>query len=146
VVTDRASRFGSNVDLQQVFKTLPVENGRIQINFDNEGRVVQVVSSYAPVAGASEQVTIPKPQATETAIAEFLRTTPLSASKRDEQQKTNQARVGRTDLQLRQPPKIDDIFFIREERLHRAYKTLIEASRPFGIKEIVTDAATGEVL
>ena len=146
LLAEKSSRVSANVEFQQMFRGLPVENGRIQINFDNEGHVLQVVSSYAPVAGASEQVTITKQQASETALNEFLRTTSLTLSKRDQQQASQVARVSRSELQLRQPPKIDDVFFIRQERLRRAYKTLIEAIRPFGIKEIVTDASSGEVL
>lgn len=147
VLEARENHFGTNVEFQQVFKGLPVENGRIKINFDKEGRVLHVVSSYAPTAGSSDRVDRSKEQAAETATAEFLRTTPVYASKLDEQEQTKAVFVARCPFKKSAPKvKVDDVYFVRKDRLHRAFKTFISAVKPFGIKEIITDAQDDAVL
>src|SRR6185369_13065851 len=76
-VTDaRANPFGDNVELQQVYKGLPVENARIQVNFDKAGFVVQLVNSYMAPINALERITHSKEQAVNQARQEFSRTTP----------------------------------------------------------------------
>ena len=146
VLEVRDSPFGANVEFQQVFKGLPVENGRIKINFDKEGRVLHVISSYTPTAGSSDRADRSRNDAAETAIAEFLRTTPIYVSKLDEQEQTNAVFVGRADMKFAQQAKVDDTYFVRNDRLRRAFKTFISAVKPFGIKEIITDAQDGAVL
>lgn len=146
VGTSRVTKFGANLELLQVFKQLPVDNGRVQINFDKEGRVVQFVSSVTPTAGAIERVTISPERAVQIAIQEFLRTTLVYYSKTDEQQKEGGALVSQPDLRLNAPATVEDVFFARKERLRTAYKILINAAKPFGIKEFVIDANDGNVL
>jgi hypothetical protein len=143
--TSRTTKFGVHVELLQLFKQLPVENGRVQINFDKEGHVVQFVSSVTPTAGAVESVTISKEQAIQAATKEFLRTTLVQHSKTDEQQKKSDTLVKQSDFELKVPPKVEDVFFAKE-RLRTAYKIRINAAKPFGIKEFVIDANDGNVL
>lgn len=142
----RVTRFGANLELQQVFKQLPVENGRVQINFDKEGRVVQFVSSVTRTAGAIDRATISKERAIQIAIEEFLRTTLVFRFKTDEQERSRGTLVSQSDLRLNVPPRVDDVFFARKERLRAAYKIRINAAKPFGIKEFVIDANNGDVL
>lgn len=147
LINNKVSDFGSHVEFQQILKGLPVENGRVQINFDKEGRVINVVSSIAPTAGALEQTSVTPAQATEIAIFEFLRTTPHNPSK-DEQQDNAQRKapaITRDQLELNAKSKVEDVFFANKS-LRRAYKILISATIPFGIKEFVTDANNGEIL
>lgn len=141
----RESPFGANVEFQQIFNALPVENGRIKINFDKDGRVLQVVSSYASSAGSVDQAVLSKDAATEKAIAEFLQTTPVPVVIPGRGIVSNKA-LSRSELKLVQDPKVDDVFFNNQGRLHRAFKTQISALKPFGVREIVTDAQGGTVL
>ena len=115
------------------------------------GACCRSVSSYTPVAGSLDQAAGSKEEATETAINEFLRITPLQISlpyysQVHGQKKSEADSSSRSELKLVQDPKVEDVFFSREERLHRAFKTLISSVEPFGIKEIVTDAQDSEVL
>ena len=154
VLNENARPFGANVEFQQIWKGLPVENGRIQINFDQQGHVVQVVNSYTPTTDDLDQTSIPKEQAVETAINEFLRITPDNPSDSEEQEtKTEQPQnnpagntVSRDQLRLKEDPKVDDVFVDRNGRLHRAYRISINALLPFGSKQFVTDANSGEIL
>ena len=146
VLEARDTPVGANVEFQQTFNALPVENGRIKINFDKDGHVLQFVSSYAPTAGSVDQAVLSKDAATEKAINEFLRTTPVPASKLNKQKESDTVLLSRSELKVVQDPKVEDVFFVRQERLHRAFKTLISAVKPFGIREIITDAQDGSVL
>jgi len=146
VGTSRITKFGANLELLQVFKQLPVDNGRVQINFDKEGCVVQFVSSVTPTAGAVERVTISKERAVQIAIQEFLRTTLVYHSKTAEQERKGGILVSQSDLYLNAPATVEDVFFARKERLRTAYKVRINAAKPFGIKEFVIDANEGDVL
>src|SRR5688572_19904991 len=146
VLNEKARQFGANVEFQQSFNGLPVENGRIQINFDPEGHVVHVVNSYTPPEGALDGISISKGQAEETVITEFLRTTRETPSKEEQNQETPSGKtVSRDELKL-ESSKVDDVFFAKNGRLHRAYRISIIAVRPFGIKQFVTDANSGEIL
>ena len=146
VVNEKARQFGANVEFQQLFNGLPVENGHIQINFDREGHVVHVVNSYTPHADALDRISVSKEQAVETVISEFLRTTAESPSKEEQHQETPSGKtVSREDLKL-ESSKVDDVVFARDGRLHRAYRISLIAVRPFGIKQFVTDANSGEIL
>jgi len=116
---------------------------------------LHVVSSYAPTAGSSDAADRSTEQAAETATAEFLRATPVYSSKLDEQEQTKAVSVCPRGLKLAQKAdaknlaqnvKVDDVYFARKDRLRRAHKTLISAVKPFGIKEIITDAQDGAVL
>ena len=144
--TSKVTQFGAHLELQQFFKQLPVENGRVQINFDKEGRIVQFVSSITPTAGAVDRATITKDQAVQIAIEEFLLTTLVYRFKMDQERRTRGVLVSQSDLHLNVPPKVEDVFFARNERLRIAYKIRINAANPFGIKEFVIDANDGEVL
>ena len=146
VVTSRVTKFSAHIELQQIFKQLPVDNGRVRINFDKEGRVVQFVSSYTPTAGAVDSVTLSKARAIQIAIGEFLRTTLVYSDITDEQRKRRGTSVPQSDLYLKVPPRVENVFFARNERLRTAYKIHINAAKPFGIKEFVIDANNGEVL
>jgi hypothetical protein len=142
----RVTKFGAHLELQQLFKNLLVENGRIQINFDKEGRVVQFISSVTPAAGALESATISKERAIHIATEEFLRTTLVYSDKSDEQRRRRGTLVNQSYLRLNVPPRVEDVFFARKERLRTAYEIRINAANPFGIKEFVIDANNGDVL
>ena len=150
LLSEKARSFGSNVEFQQTLNGLPVENGRIKVNFDKKGHVVHVVNSYTPPAGAVDQTSVGKERAAEIVINEFLRTTPHNPSKDEQQQKQQQENskiVSRADLQLRKgSPRVDDVFFSRNGRLHRAYRISITADRPFGSKQFVVDANSAEIV
>lgn len=147
VLNEKARKFGANVEFQQIWNGLPVENGRIQINFDREGYPVQVASSYMPTANASDQTTVTKEQAEDAVLAEFVRTTPDEPSKSDQQEGKSSAKtIERSELKLTEDPKIEDVFFARRGLLRRAYQITVKAEQPFGIKQFVTDANSGEIL
>lgn len=147
LLNENARPFGANVEFQQFWKDLPVENGRIQINFDKYGHVLQVVNTYVKPTPELDQTNIPKTRAVETTINEFLRITPDNPSQ-DEQQQKNPTRntVSRDQLRLKEDPKVHDVFVNRNGRLHRAYRISINALQPFGSKEFVTDANSDEIL
>lgn len=144
VIDTHVTTFGANVEFQQVFNKLPVENGRVKVNFDREGRVVHFISSYAPTANAEDKITVKKDKAVQTSIDEFLRTTAIHDSKNDEQ--TKRVIGSRNKERVKSRGEAEDVFFIKNERLRRAYKVLIDGEHPFGIKEFIIDANTGEVL
>lgn len=146
LVTSRVTKFSAHIEFQQIFKQLPVDNGRVQINFDKEGRVVQFVSSVTPTASAVDRVTISKDRAIQIAIQEFLRTTLVYSDITDEQRKRGGTLVPQSDLYLKAPPRVEDVFFAKKERLRTAYKIHINAAKPFGIKEFVIDANNSDVL
>jgi hypothetical protein len=146
IVDARSNTFSINVELQQFFKTLPVENARVQVNFDKAGYVVQVVNSYVPPVDTSEEASVPKERAISLARQEFSRLTPIYKSKVDEQEQANAVRIDPKDIKLAAPIKVDDVYFVSKDQLRRAYKTYIRASIPFGTKEIFLDAKTGDVL
>lgn len=147
LLNEKARSYSAHVEFQQIWKGLPVENGRIQISFDKQGHVVHVVNSYTPSANALDQTSVSKEQARETAINEFLRTTPENPSKQQQQQENRSGKiVSRDQLRLKEEPKVDDVYFAWKERLHRAYRISIKAVRPFGIKQFVIDANSGEIL
>lgn len=137
---------GAHVEMQQTFRGLPVENGRIKVNFDRDGRVVQFASSYMPPVRPLQAYRLGQMQAVQIAIAEFLRRTPIFESKLAEQQNFRGRVVTQGSMQLRQRPRIEPVFFIRQDSLHPAFKVFISAQRPFGIKEIVVDATDGRVM
>ena len=140
------AKFGAHVEYQQVFNELAVENGRVKVNFDREGRMVYFTSSYAPTTNAEDQLVLQKDKAVQAAIDEFLRTTPIYRSKDDEQTQSKAVLVSRDEARVKPRGEVEDIFFIKDERLRRAYKILIDGEHPFGVKEFVIDASTGEVL
>ena len=146
VIDTHATAFGANVEFQQFFNKLPVQNGRVKVNIDGEGRVVHFISSYAPTANAEDKITLEKDKAVQTSIDEFLRTTPLYYSKGDEQHQNKGTIVSRDKAQVKLRDEVEDVFFIKNERLRRAYKVLIDGEHPFGVKEFIIDANTAEVL
>lgn len=152
LLSEKARSFSAHAEFQQFRNELPVENGRIKVNFDKKGHVVQVVNSYTPPAGALDQTSISKERAADIGINEFLRTTPHNPSK-DEQQgkqpdaKVSEKRVNRSDLQMKEgEPRVDDVYFSRNGRLHRAYRISITADRPFGSKQFIVDANSAEIV
>jgi hypothetical protein len=147
VLTNRTTNFGANVELQQVVNGLLIENGRVQVNFDKEGRVVQFVSSYTPAGTPDkDRVTVTRPEAVKRAVVEFLRTTLIHTSKEQEQRQAKGIRVSVFDFRWESLPKVEDVFFARRRRVGRAYKVLIRGVNPFGIKEIIIDANSAAVL
>jgi M6 family metalloprotease-like protein len=52
----------------------------------------------------------------------------------------------RSELQLKEPAKVDDVYFARDGHPVRAYKIVVIATRPFGYKEFVVDATSGQIL
>lgn len=146
IIDARSNPFSTNVEMQQVFKGLAVENARLQVNFDKDGHPVQVVNSYTPPINVSDEITMSKEQAGNIARQEFSRTTPIYASKVDEQERARGVFVDAKDIKLAEPTKVDDVYFSQKDQLRRAYKTYIHANSPFGIKEIITDAGNGAVL
>src|ERR1044072_6694152 len=82
----------------------------------------------------------------EIAINEFLRTTPATPPDMREKQQRQFRILSRAELQLKEAPTIDDRFFVKDDRPVRAFKVLIKATRPFGIKAFVIDAVSGAVL
>ncbi|HEX6045905.1 MAG TPA: hypothetical protein VFZ22_15535, partial [Pyrinomonadaceae bacterium] len=148
VIDTDVANFSAHVEYQQVFNNLAVENGRVKVNFDSEGRMVYFTSSYAPTANADDDVGFQKGKAVQIAIDEFLRTTPPYGPKDDEQNQ-NQTKgvvVNRDEARVKPRGEVQDVFFIRNERLRRAYKIVIDGEYPFGVKEFVIDASNGEVL
>jgi M6 family metalloprotease-like protein len=145
-VSEKTTLGGGNVEFQQVYNGLPIENARVQVNLNREGRIIQIVNSYMPISGAIEQAKISKEQAAEIAIAEFLRTTPASERSKREKLSKNMQLLGRAELQLKEPPRISETFFVRLRSMVRAYKILITALKPFGVKEFVVDAISGSIL
>jgi M6 family metalloprotease-like protein len=146
VTFEKATAGGGSVEFQQTYKNLPVENAHVQVNFDREGRVIQVVNSYTPKAATTEQPSISKEQALEVALNEFLRTTPATPPDMREKRQRQFRTLSRAELQLKEAPKIDDTFFVKDDRPARAFKVLIKATRPFGIKAFVIDAVSSAVL
>lgn len=77
ILSQRSSPAGGHVEFQQIVEGMPVENGRVQVNLSRDGRVLQVVNSYAPLQPQGPaNPKLSKEQATEAALTEFLRTTP----------------------------------------------------------------------
>lgn len=144
VIDEKTTLGGGVAEFQQLYQSLPVENGRVQVSFDKEGRVIQAVSSYARAEGAQEQAVINREQATELSISLFLRS-PSTSPKRGGQQRSAQP-VPRSSLQLKETPQVTDTFFVKDGRLLRAYKIFINSAQPFGVREFVIDANTGELL
>ena len=145
LVAERTTGFGINVAFQQVLEGLPVENGRIKINFDKQGRVVQVVSSYTPITRPVKRALIEREQARNRAFTAFLNLTLIYTSKSTEQKELHGTRTARADMEL-VTTSVDDVYFIVRGRARRAYKVLISARNPLGLKELVIDANTGAVL
>ena len=146
IVDARSNPFGDNVEVQQFFDKRPVENARLQVNFDREGHVVHVVSSYTPPVNVSDQIAIAREQVENIGRQEFSRTTPIYASKVDAQDKSRAVQIAPADIKLAEPIKVEDVYFARKEQLRRAYKTYIHATNPFGVKQVVIDAYNGDVL
>jgi len=150
LLNGKARLFGTNVEFQQVFNGLAVENGRVKINFDKNGHVVQMVNSYTPPAGALDQISVSKERAADIVINEFLRTTPHFPSKAEQQQQQGDVSkkiINKDALQLKKgDPQVEDVFFSRKGRLHRAYRISITADKPFGSKQFVIDANSAEIV
>ena len=147
VLSQVVSKISGHVEFQQMVNGLPVENGRVQVNLSRDGRILHVVSSYAPFEprGAGVPV-LSRDQATEAAIAEFLRTTPEKPEDLRQRDHAPLIPLPRSELQLKEPVQVDDVYFALQGYPVRAYKVLVTATRPFGRKEFVVDAATGKIL
>lgn len=146
VISTTESKVSGHVEFQQMVNGLPVENGRLQVNLSRDGKILQVVNSYAPLPPSTTSPSITKEQATEAAIKEFLRTTSPDPEDLHERTKRPFAPLPRTELQLKKPVESEDVYFIVGEIPVRAYKVLVTATRPLGRKEFIVDATTGKIL
>jgi M6 family metalloprotease-like protein len=146
VLTEKNTLGGSSAEFQQSYNNLPVENGRIQVSLNKEGRIVHVTSSYTPIEGATDQAGLTKEQTLVRATDEFLRRAAVPNSYLPNRQTQIQQPRSRSELQLKETPKIEDTFFAQGGRLIRAYKILINATQPYGIMEFVVDANSGAIL
>jgi M6 family metalloprotease-like protein len=147
VLSQRSSSAGANVEFQQVVNSLPVENGRVQVNLSKDGRVLQVSNTYAPLAPQAQAAGgLSREQAIEAAITEFLRTTPARLPSMRDRGPVPFTPLARSELQLKAPPDAADVYFSVGGRPQRAYKIMITATRPQGRKEFIVDAATGRIL
>lgn len=146
VLVAKSTLGGGNVEFQQVYNGLPIENARLQVNLTKDGRVVQISNSYTSTQGAVDQPVLSKEQATESAINEFLRQAAQPDSYLNNQQRRYVSPVPRAQLQLKEAPQVNDSFFVQAGRPVRAYKILISATSPYGIMEFVIDATSGAIL
>ncbi|MGA9997011.1 MAG: M36 family metallopeptidase [Pyrinomonadaceae bacterium] len=146
VLVEKSTPGGGSVEFQQIYNNLPVENARVQVNLNKEGRVIQVSNFYTPTQDAVDQAAISKEQATENAVNEFLRTTPAYLPPKNERASRSIQALSRAQLQLKEAPKVEDLFFVQSGRPVRAYRVQINSARPFGVKEFVVDANSGAIL
>lgn len=146
VVNERTTDFSSHVELQQVFNKLPVENARLQVNFDKDGHVLMVENTYVQPVNVSDEIAVSRERLESIVRQEFSRTTPAYVSKVDEQEQKNAVFVEAKDIKLAAEIKVDEVYFARKDQLRRAHRTYVHADWPFGIKEIITDAGDGAVL
>ena len=147
VIVQTSTAVSSHVEFQQIANGLPVDNARIRVNLNKEGRILQVTSTYAPFAVTSGEPKISPQQAIELALQEYLNpaTQPFSG-KPAVPGAARPAPPDRKSLQLSGTPAVTDIFFAEQHQLRRAYKVLVKATVPFGIKEVVVDAQSGRIL
>lgn len=144
VIREHTSTAGQHVELQQTYQELPVENGRIKVNLDREGRVLQVVSSYLPSINIPVEMTITEDDAKERAIDRFIiEYSKLPMGPKDQDQK----KLKREDLKFEDPPKVERVVFLIDDKLRAtmAYKVFIDAGQT-GIMEFVVDGQTGDIL
>ncbi len=147
VLSQHTNSSSGQVEFQQMVGGLPVENARVQVSLSRDGRVLQVVNRYEPVAPKGIAApALSREQATEAAITEFLRTTPEKPPSLRERRAPVAVPLPRSQLQLKGTPSVEDVYFVRQGRLVRAYKITVIAARPSGTKEFIVDAATGEIL
>lgn len=68
------SKVSGHVEFQQIVNGLPLENAKVRVNLSKDGRVLQAVNRYAPLA-PQEPVTpvLSKDQAVEAAVTEYFR-------------------------------------------------------------------------
>src|SRR5688572_13814520 len=144
VVNEIAREFGTNVEFQQFWNGLPVENANLQINFDKDGHVVQVLNSYLPPETVLDKINVVKEKAAELVVNDFLRTTLDYASKSEQQQSHSSGKpVSRDELSLAEQPTVEDVYYARDGRLQRSYRISINSYRPFGSKQFIIDADNG---
>jgi M6 family metalloprotease-like protein len=146
VLSQHSSSAGGHVEFQQVVNGLPVENARVQVNLSKDGRVLQVVNNYAPFESQAAAPALSKQQAIDAAIAEFLRTTREKPLPKGGKPSTPFTPLPRNQMQLKEPAKVDDVYYAYQGQLVRAYKVLLDATRPFGMKEFIIASATGQIL
>ncbi|HEY6212660.1 MAG TPA: M36 family metallopeptidase [Vicinamibacterales bacterium] len=130
VLVEQSHLGGASVEFQQVYQGRPVENGRLQVNLDKENRVLMVASSYLPQPAPPAPPRLSREQAVEQALAEFMKRTPRTQDNRMQDA----------------PPQVAEVYFARGRELVPAFKIHIERANPFGVKEFIIHAVTGEVL
>ena len=143
LLDERAHLGGASVELRQTAAGLPVENGRIQVNFDKQGHVLMVVSSYVPAQRPPAPATLPRERASEIAINRLVE---LENAHRPGWSHKRPQVITREMVQLQAPPEINDTLFGTAEGLTRAYRVKVRTKVPFAIREFVIDARSGEVL
>jgi M6 family metalloprotease-like protein len=148
LTAERSSAAGGHVELQQVVNGLPVENAKVHVNLSKDGRILEVQSSYAPFAATAVTPSITREQAIEAAIAEFLRAAahPTPGKPTGQREQRPPPRVDRGALKLDSEPAVDDVYFAVERQLRRAYKVVVRAKVPFGVREVIVDADNGGIL
>ncbi len=147
VLSQVATAASGHVEFEQVVRGLPVENARVRVNLTRDGKVLEVKNGYLPVEAPAERPLIGGPRAVETAIQEFLRLAGEPAKGKDGRQVARGAvAVERSAMQLEREPRADDIYFVTEDGLRRAYRVLVRSRVPLGVKEFVVDAETGRIL
>lgn len=132
LLQERTHLGGASVELQQVYQSRPVENGRLQINLDKQNRVLQVTSSYLPQPQPPAPPRLSREEAVNAAVGEFLKRTKPIAQQRGPIKDT--------------PPTVAEVYFVRGRELVPAFKVYVERANPFGVKEFIIHAVTGEVL
>ena len=147
VLSKHASGSGGHVEFQQVVNGLPVDNGRVQVNLSKDGRILQVINNYAALAPTGPTApALSKEQAIDAGIAEFLRTTPPLPPDIRKKGRVEFTPVPRSELQIKEQPRVEDVEFAVDGHPVRAFKVVISASRPFGYKEFIVDAQSGRIL
>jgi len=138
------SAAGQHIELQQTYQGLPVENGRVKVNLDREGRILQVVNAYLPNIDISTKPTTSEDDAKKKAIERFLEE---HAKQSIAKSKQKPPPLTHKELKLKEPAKVERIVFLVDEgqRATLAYKVLIKTESD-GIMEFVVDGQTGEIL
>lgn len=146
MICDHTSVVGQHYELQQMYQGLPVENGRLKVNLDKEGRVLDVKSSYLPdIRIEKPEPSISETEATERAIAKFLEESAKPKSPRDPKHRPP---LKRDQIKLKEPPKVERVIFLIDDgkRAIVAYKVLINAEQPVSVMEFIVNGQTGEIL
>lgn len=143
LVAERASPGGSHLEYQQTYQGLPVDNARVKVNLDRQGRVVQVESGYLPGFTAELEPAVSQDEAVERAKARLL-----SFIQRQDSHwgPSRQEEASSRELRLASPPEVVRVLFAQEGRGVIAYKVLLHSQKPPALMELTVSGATGEIL